>query len=607
MTLPGRHRNWVPIVGIVAVAVLPVVVALVRVLAGPRWYPGGDMAQAELHMRGFLSHPPLVGAAGRIVGDTGIQGSHPGPSLWVAMLPVYLLGGRSSAALMASVASVHIVSVAVAVWLARRRADLPFAFVVGLIALSVIRASGPDFMIEPWNPWLAVLPFMVFMLLLLDVVAPIDGAPDRRRPMSLIAAVVVGSHCVQCHAGYLVLVGAMLTFALVVVVRDMGWRSRSVRTALFGVAMSGVLMWTPPVIDQMRRVPGNLTLLLQHFGSPDEPTIGARMTARIVAEQFNVVGPWITGPGGGAPSAGWLRYPGFVAMVALVVWGAWTSRRRGDRPMVRAFTFVASTVCVGVLSVFRIFGPFFEYTIRWFWILSGLAVGLCVLAIARHPRVAASVRSLVGRRRPIVGVVVLALVATSLSSAQALERVHLPGPTDSRITGGLAPQLRRSLDGGKRYLVRFWDPYTLNATGFGVVLQLERDGFRVGVDPQFAAAALPHRVVTEDQVDEVLWVVVGPYIETVRDDETLREVAYFDPRSPEDAARADALVAEVGRLLVEAGRAELVPSLTQPGASLLFPNPPLPEDIAVKVRDIVLLGQPVGVFASAPGIAHPSL
>lgn len=567
------------------------------------------MAQAELHMRGFFSHPPLVGAAGRIVGDTGIQGSHPGPSLWVAMLPVYILGGRTSGALMAAVVSVHLAAVVGALWLAKRRGDWALAVPVGVVALLVIRSSGPDFMIEPWNPWLAVLPFMVFVLLVLDVVAPV--IPDtRRRVIALVAATVVGSHCVQCHAGYLVLVAGALTLAVVIFVRELGWRVRPVRRGLAVATLLGLVVWLPPIIDQLRREPGNASLLWQHFGSPSEPTIGLRAMVRIVAEQFNVVGPWITGPGRLAPSAGWFRYPGLVVMVSMGVWAAFVAHRRGSVWLVRSFVVVVAFVGVGAVSVYRIFGPFFEYTIRWFWVLSALWI-----ALVAHTLIASFGRSLVstrfGDRRPrsTLGVAALVglLVLGGVASAQAVSRSHLPGPTDSRITGGLSGQLTSALDHHLRYLVRFWDPYTLNATGFGVVLELERHGFRVGVDPQFAAAALPHRTMGESQSDKVLWVVVGPYIDKVRADSTLDEVAFVDPRSSAEAARADRMIEEVGRMLVAAGREDLVPSLTQPGATLLFPDPPLPEEIAVKVRDIVLLGQPVAVFVGEPGVEHPSL
>jgi hypothetical protein len=210
-------------------------------------------------------------------------------------------------------------------------------------------------------------------------------------------------------------------------------------------------------------------------------------------------------------------------------------------------------------------------------------------------------------RRGLIGIGTLALALSIGGSVQAVTRADLPGPTDSRIVGGLADQLEPQLDDGARNLVRFWDPYTLNATGFGIVLELERRGVEVGVDPQFAAAALPHRVMDESSSDRVLWVVVGPQIEEARADATLVELAGVDPRTAADAERAENLIDEVRRMLIEADRSELVASLDRPGATLLFPDPPLPEEIAVKVRDIVLLGQPVSVFAGEPGVVAPSL
>ena len=111
------ERPWRMIVLAAVVAIIPAIVTLVR-LAGRHWYPTGDMAQAELHVRGFWHSPPLVGAAGRIESDAGVQGSHPGPSLWFLLYPVYALLGRTSFGLMVSVTAVNLASFLVALWLA---------------------------------------------------------------------------------------------------------------------------------------------------------------------------------------------------------------------------------------------------------------------------------------------------------------------------------------------------------------------------------------------------------------------------------------------------------------------------------------------------------
>jgi hypothetical protein len=214
--MPSETRSrpsWYFIAGLSVVVMIPAVMALLAVLTKGSWYPAGDMAQAELHMRGFFSHPPLVGAAGRIVGDSGLQGSHPGPGLWVAMLPVYVLGGRSSAALMVAVVSVHAVSVVAALHLARRRGGKLLACLVAAVLVLHMRSAGPDFLIEPWNPWLAVFAFLVFVFLIGEIVAPI-GVGLASRGL-VIATTLVGSYCIQCHAGYSVLVGGLMGFALI--------------------------------------------------------------------------------------------------------------------------------------------------------------------------------------------------------------------------------------------------------------------------------------------------------------------------------------------------------------------------------------------------------
>ena len=56
-----RRSTWLFVVVVSTLAVTPIIVAVVALLSGDAWFPAGDMAQAELHMRGFFNHPPLVG------------------------------------------------------------------------------------------------------------------------------------------------------------------------------------------------------------------------------------------------------------------------------------------------------------------------------------------------------------------------------------------------------------------------------------------------------------------------------------------------------------------------------------------------------------------
>lgn len=601
---------------IYAVVCLPVVVTVVGLLLGAKWFPAGDMAQAELHMRGFFLHPPLVGAAGRIVSDTGIQGSHPGPSLWLAMLPVYLLGGRSSGALLAAAASVHLVSIAVIIGLAWKRSRLGLTLLVALVTLAVLRSAGTDFMIEPWNPWLALLPFLGFVLLVLEIVVPAasDSLPsksERRRVLELVGCLLLASHCLQCHAGYALLV---VPPACAVVLLEVRRRYRMSSVASIGERLLGVLnwigivsvvillAWLPPILDEFRRKPGNLTILLQHFGSPSEPTLGLRKVSEIVSTQANIAGPWLFGPGAVSSTA--VRWIGFLMFACAFLAAMWVSKRRQRREHFRCLLILGIFMCLGVLSIARIFGPYFEYTIRWFWLLTGTSLAFVVwtfLSLSSPRIVLGRVRRIAIKQFPLAVLIVLSAVTVG----QSLERMKLPGATDSRIIGGLIDETQLHIDQRHTYQVRFYDPYTLNATGFGMVLELERRGYHVKVDPEYAAAALPHRTAPMNQTDGVLWIVVGPAVERADHDPSLKRIAWFNPRTAEQQRRSVVLLQEVAAGLKEAGRSDLVSSLDSPGASILFAVPPLPLETARLVRELIRMGQPTAVYLMSPdAVAH---
>ena len=586
--------------------IFPALVALIILLLGDTWFPGGDMAQAELHMRGFFSRPPLVGAAGRIVSDSGIQGSHPGPSLWFAMLPVYLIGGATSSGLLAAVVSVHLVAVGLLIWLAYRRGGMILAWTLALALLAFIRSSGPDFLIEPWNPWLALLPFGVFIFLIAEVIEPTSFRWRERRDLILGAAVLVGSHCIQCHAGYALVVGAGLLGAFILAGRDfdqprrLGHVVRLLRTS----GLAGLIIWIPPIIDQIRRDPGNLEILWQHFGSPSEPTISLTTAIREIATQVNILGPWFTGPGVESPSYGWARYGGCLFLVVVAVWSWRQARRNHWRDLQVLIAVSGFLTVIGALSITRIFGPFYEYTFRWMWVLVAVIMAGCLTVGVRTIATRFTWSSSTRVAKVAVACTVSVVAFTSL---QIADRVKLPGATDSEISANLHREMVAKIDPDLRYLIRFYDPYTLNATGFGMALALERSGFNVGVDPAFAAAALPHRTRTEDEVDLIFWVVVGPAVEEAQKDPSLSQVAYYNPRSAQEQQVAERLLVDIAEGLRNSGRGELVSSLQVPGASLLFSEPPLAPEVAVMVRQLIAMGQPVAIFSIPPGVVPTSL
>ncbi len=577
-----------------ALVMIPVVVALVALLSRETWYPTGDMAQAELHMRSLWSHPPLVGAAGRIASDAGVQGSHPGPSLWVALFPVYALLGRSSAALMISAVVVHGTFIFVALWMARRFAGVSLMLPLALGYAALVRSSGPGFFTEPWNPWFAVFPFAIFLLAI--------WAALERTPRWGALAIVAGSHCIQCHVGYLVIIAGLCAVAAAVLL----WRAvraHAVRTLVSPFAASAGLLglvWLPPLIDQATRTPGNALILLQHFASPTETFLGTSMAIRIFLSELNVLGPWLTGPALIERNT-LVGIPTIIAWAA-TAWFAWRARRWN---LIRLHAVLAAAVALGGASLLRIFGSYQEYTIRWFWVLTVLILAACAAAAwqlaspARRQLLSTPLFATWGA---------LALAMCLLGTVQFAQRASVTGEQDSAVVAALTPRVQAALSSEQRYLIRWHDPVGLGATPFGLLLELERRGYAIGVDQQFAAAALPHRVFAEPTTQAVLWVVLGARIEQFRSNPAFREVADADLRSDQQQARSGELSALLQRRFAEIGQPELFDRLdAQYGAAgLLFIQPPLPTDIAAAVSEFVALRVPAAVFLAPPGTPEPS-
>lgn len=580
------------IVALVVVAVVaPIVVALV-VLAQDPLYPTGDMAQAELHVRGIWSHPPLVGAAGRIESDSGVQGSHPGPSLWFAMYPVYALLGSTAHALLAGAASVSIAAALLALWLARRRGGWPLALTVLALIAVLIRSSGPQVFTEPWNPWLAFMPFVAFLLTVWSIVAG-----DRRLwPL----AIVLGSHCIQCHTGYIVIVvgllGGTLLWTLLVDRRDRDALGADLRW-MGGALIAGAAMWTLPVIDQITRDPGNAEILVQSFASPDAPYLPRRVAAEAFFDQMSITGPWLTGP----------RLPSVSIVGVVAFFGLWLAAliiawRRRDRALLELHGVMATAAALGAVSISRIFGSYFEYTVRWMWIVAGAIVATSLVSFAR----AAPTR--VRAAAPFVAVAAI-VVAGLLAVVQFADRAEVAGRGDGRLVGGLVDDVEAATSGDGRHLLRWWDPAGLGGPAFGLQLELERRGVPVGVDAQFSAAALPHRVLAETDAEAVLYLVIGAKVAEVAATPGLTEVAAFDPRTPAERERSEELRAAIEAGLIALGRADLIEAIdAQYGqARLVFADPPLPDDLALMVGEFVDLRLPGAVFRADPGTPVPAL
>jgi hypothetical protein len=357
------------------------------------------------------------------------------------------------------------------------------------------------------------------------------------------------------------------------------------------------------VIDQLRRRPGNLRILWNHFTASTEPDgsprvfVGLTAALKAFAGEFALPGPWLRGPfrqPTDSPNVLTFLIAAIVVAAIIVV-----LVRRRSLPqwgmLVRLFALLGGLTIVGIISMSRIFGEFFDYVIRWWWIIIAWVFAACVLVLAKVLR----------ERAVVVAAVALGLVMSGLATSHALGEQN-PAQRNSRLVGGVVPQIAPDLDRNGHFLIRWYDPATLSGVPFGVLLELEKRGFHVGVDPPSSAAALPHRVLLESSASAVLWVVLGdPSIELMRARSDAVELGYFDQRSAADITESDALRARLIARLRAIGQECLVPTLDiQYGLPRLYLRlAPVPLDVAKTAGAYDLLGLPVAVFELPPGAA----
>ena len=367
---PRRRDAWLVGALLVLLAV-PLFIALVA-LHSPRWYPLLDMAETELRVRDVAStHAPLIGLAGRIGPFGANGGSHPGPLSFYALWPVWELFGRSAFGLQVANVVLDIAAMGTALWIAYRRGGLRLVLGLGAVLALLSRAYGAYLLTLPWNPYLPVLWWFVFLLAVWSVLA--DDL------VLLPVAVLAGSFCAQTHISYVGLVGGLVV-VVVVAVGYSAFRRRgdpAARRALrvWGLTalVLGVVVWTPPVIDQIVHTPGNLTTIRDYFSHPMTAPIGLHAGVNVVLGQLNPIAlvTKVLVKDGHPRPAGGNRLPGLLLLVAWTasVVVAWRLRQRA---LLLLDLVLAAALALGVVSAARVFGFVWFYLFLWAWSLTAL-------------------------------------------------------------------------------------------------------------------------------------------------------------------------------------------------------------------------------------------
>jgi hypothetical protein len=584
----GRPRGWV--IAVVTLLVgLPMIVA-VAVLHGRPWHPVLDLAMTEFRVRDvFGRHTPLIGLPGRI-GTYPDQGSHPGPLSFYLLAPTYRLLGSSSWSMEVGTIVIHLAAIGTGLWLAARRLGwVGLAAGAALFAL-VLRGYGQDTLTQPWNPYLPVVAWVLVLLAAWAVLAGDD--------IALVPLVVAATYCAQTHVPYLPLGVGMVVLGLGAAALRRSWR------AIGWSVGAGVVLWLPPIADQIRNSPGNIRELVDHFGSPPEPAIGLGDGIRIMLRHLDataLVTRHLTGTGQFVDDAAAWR-----GAIVLAVWvvAAVIAVRIGPRALRAMHVVVGVAIGLGILSTARIFGRPWYYLTLWAWGTTMLTLGAILWTALEVWRAR---RPAVELQRPVTVAAAAVAVVATIASTVAFADAHHPEERLSRAVGALAGPTYDAVVAGTgaatgkdgRYLVRWSDAADIGSPGFGLVDELERRGLDVGADEYFRVQVTAHRARPRSDAAAQIHLATGSYIDRWRAVPGAVEVASYDPRTAAQKAQfARVREAFIGRLATE-GLTDLVP-LVDTNLFGISVDTRLSGADQADLATLIALGQPMAVFIAPP-------
>jgi hypothetical protein len=388
-----------------------------------------------------------------------------------------------------------------------------------------------------------------------------------------------------------------------------GWRAPAaergppLRSAAWAIGI-GVVLWLPPVADQLTNEPGNIRQLADHFGSPPEAALGLGEGIELALRHLDA---W-SGLLGQLDGTGT-----FVSVTSAtrgaVVLGIWViaaavAARIGSRRLKMLHVVVGVALAVGVVSMARIFGRAWYYLTLWAWGVTSLLV-IAVLWSAltwwrtRAPQSGERATALVGPVATGVAAVVTAASAVAFADAEHPEvRLSeavgtLSAPTYDALVDGVGAAT--GADGV--YQVRWSDAADIGSPGFGLLNELERRGLDVAADDYFDVPVTEHRVRARELADAQVHLATGGYIAAWRSVPEAIEVADFDSRTPAERAEYAEIRDRLLTRLGDEGLGDLAPLIDTNlfGMSL---DPRLSGEDQDDLGRMIDLGQPMAVFVA---------
>jgi hypothetical protein len=408
--------------------------------------------------------------------------------------------------------------------LARRRGGVPLMLLTLLGCALLMRMLGADFLQDPWNCFITTLPFGLLIFL--------SWAMWGREAWALPAAAALATFLAQVHVGFVALApplvawGALGLVVMTALLPDPQDRARSARRVTKAAALTvGVLAvaWLPPVIEGIRHSPSNIASIARWFRHPEEDAHSLTEGWRVMTGQFGGVPEWLTTKRdftlvGESPFISSAPLPWLLVVVAVAAVVLWGRRVDGARALV-ATTGVA--LVVGMVAVARTLGPAFDYRLRWTYLPA--MVGAVIAGWAAW--------TVVADRWPRVGARLLApgaLVALAVLGAVNVVTGATAGTPQNGNHDAMASITDQVLDevDDRDGTVLVTDAFHSGAWyARGLVLQFERRGIDVGVEPSLVHEYGRHRVADSAEVGTVLVVTMDDTVEDIAARPQMRQIA----------------------------------------------------------------------------------
>ena len=507
---PRRARAGVAAVALVALAVSPIVVAS-SALVGQRWLPMSDWATLAYRTSQVgTRQTPLVG-------PYSFHGfAHPGPlSYWLAA-PLYRLTGDDPRALLWSGAAVNVVTAAALAAVAWRRGRWPLLLGTTALLGLLVHGLGPRVLVDMWNPYTPLLPFLLVTFLVWD------AALGRRQ--AVVEAVLPATYAAQAHLAFVPLVLAVAAAGLAWhrwgerlapgpagpdpgrepdagrargpepdAGRDAGgsgpgaeqaaepgpasdrpaWR-RAVAAVPRPALVLLAVLWAAPALDALVDLHNPVRIARAVFSPAD--VVGPLRAPALAGDFLGPAGQWVIGTepvARGAPPGG-LALGLVLALAALA--GCLVVARHWRLPDAGALAVLTSALVVAsVAGTANLIVPTSDYLTEWLKVVGGLVwftVGWTGWRVA-----APAIRTGTARRRAAGAAACLVVLAGAAWSWGEAGRLDLSDEGDPTMVEAVRAAARRELDPDVEY--RFEVSGSSPAYWSGLTYWLAEDGLDV--------------------------------------------------------------------------------------------------------------------------------